>query len=82
MAFELKAELFIGRKEGTIVLPDDGQVSRRHACIRKTGDAVTVEDLGSTNGTELNGRKLAPHQPEAAYAGDIIALGDTQIKLL
>ncbi|MCD6282149.1 FHA domain-containing protein [bacterium] len=82
MAFELKAELFIGRKEGIIVLPDDGRVSRRHACIRKTGDAVTVEDLGSTNGTELNGRKLAPHQPEAAYAGDIIALGDTQIKLL
>jgi pSer/pThr/pTyr-binding forkhead associated (FHA) protein len=57
-------------------------VSRQHLVIRRVGDSVEVEDLGSTNGTELNGRKLTPHQPEAAGAGDIIALGDTKIKLL
>jgi VWFA-related protein len=82
MSFELKAELVVGRKEGIILLPEDRQVSRQHLVIRRVGDSVEVEDLGSTNGTELNGRKLTPHQPEAAGAGDIIALGDTKIKLL
>jgi pSer/pThr/pTyr-binding forkhead associated (FHA) protein len=82
MAFELKAELVIGRKEGMIVLPEDHEVSRQHLIIRKLGDRVEVEDLGSTNGSELNGHKLAPHQPEPAHAGDLIKLGATMIKLL
>jgi len=82
MSFELKAELVVGRKEGAILLPEDRQVSRQHLVIRRKGDLVEVEDLGSTNGTELNGRRLAPHQPETAGAGDIIALGESQIKLL
>lgn len=82
VAFELKAEVVVGRKEGSVLLPEDRQVSRQHLVIRRLGDRVEVEDLGSTNGTELNGRKLAPHQPEAAGAGDLISLGDTKIKLL
>jgi Ca-activated chloride channel family protein len=82
MAFELKAELTIGRKEGLIVLPEDHEVSRLHLVIRKMGDNVEVEDLGSTNGSELNGHKLAPHQPEPVHAGDLIKLGGTMIKLL
>ncbi len=82
MAFELKAELTIGRRDGLIVLPEDHEVSRQHLIIRKLGDRVEVEDLGSTNGSELNGHKLAPNQPEPAHAGDLIKLGGTMIKLL
>ena len=82
LSFELKAELVIGRKEGVIVLPEDRQVSRKHLVIRKSADAVEVEDLGSTNGSELNGHRLTPHQPEAAFSGDLITLGETTLKLL
>jgi len=54
---------------------DDG-VSRRHAEVRQEGDNMYVVDLGSTNGTILNGELLAPNQPARLMRGDRIRIGE------
>jgi len=50
-------------------------ISRRHARIIKQGSLVAVEDLGSANGTFVNGKKLAPYLPEMINDGDILQFG-------
>jgi Protein of unknown function (DUF3662)/FHA domain len=57
--------------EADIRLPDTG-VSRKHADVQLHGNTVVVEDLGSTNGTLVNGRRVA-HQDLAD--GDVIRVG-------
>ena len=56
-------------------------VSREHACIIQRNDAVEVEDLGSTNGTLLNGERLIPYIPKPLRDGDQLRLGKLQIKV-
>jgi VWFA-related protein len=65
----------IGRSEGSIVLGADGQVSRRHCVIVLALHGATAADLGSTNGTRLNGAPLQPGLAQPAHAGDELALG-------
>lgn len=81
-----KRELTIGRPDAQIdVLPDiavewDDAVSRNHARILHKEDGDYAEDTGSTNGTTINGRKIAPNAPELLSNGDIIEIGEsTQI---
>jgi hypothetical protein len=50
-------------------------VSREHVAITKDGNLLQIEDLGSTNGTYLNGMKLFPHQPRMLRDGDELCLG-------
>ena len=57
-----KPELTIGRNPGNDILIDNVGVSRRHAVIRISGDLVVVEDLGSANGTFVNGQKITKHE--------------------
>ena len=56
-------------------------VSRRHACIYRRGNDVAVEDLGSINGTLLNGKRLAPYIPEPLKDGDQLQLGKLLIEV-
>ncbi|MFO1082769.1 MAG: adenylate/guanylate cyclase domain-containing protein [Reyranellaceae bacterium] len=51
-------------------------VSRRHARLVLAGDALQVEDLGSTNGTSLDGGLLRANEPAALHAGARLKLGD------
>ena len=53
-------QVVVGRDPGAadIVLDQDGDVSRRHARFSPAGAGLTVEDLGSTNGTFVNGHRL------------------------
>ena len=57
-----KGELTIGRNPGNDILIENAGVSRRHAVLKWSGDRATVEDLGSANGTFLNGRKVSRHE--------------------
>lgn len=66
----------IGRDRRCDVVLDDPRVSRRHAEVRLRLGRFTLADLGSTNGTRLNGRPVS----EAALAdGDLVAIGPATI---
>ncbi len=56
-------------------------VSREHAAIFGRGSAIMVEDLGSTNGTLLNGERLDPYMPEPLQHGDQLQLGQLLIEV-
>lgn len=50
-------------------------ISRVHAVIRRTQRGVFIEDLGSSNGSQLNGERLAVHMPTQVTSGDRLTLG-------
>jgi pSer/pThr/pTyr-binding forkhead associated (FHA) protein len=56
-------------------------VSRLHACIFQREHTVVVEDLGSVNGTRLNGRRLAPYMPVPIKNHDQLELGKLPIQI-
>lgn len=66
----------IGRLPGSTVVLDDPNVSRRHAEIRRQGPDAVLVDLGSTNGTVVNGVAVSSHRLEH---GDRIKLGNTTL---
>ena len=68
----------IGRGEENEVQIDDLKVSRFHAEIHMAGEELDVVDLGSTNGTFLNGERLPPHQPKRLSAGEEVIFGKTK----
>ena len=80
MEFPLGTEVTVGRAGGcAILLPDDSFVSQLHARVfRRDGD-IYVEDLGSTNGTFLNGRKVS--SPVSIRKGDKVQFGRTTVEV-
>ena len=68
-----------------IDLTEDGGfekgVSRRHARILRRENDVFLEDLGSTNGTFINGEKISPFHTEMIIDGDSVRLGNLQIEV-
>ena len=56
-------------------------VSRTHAMIRPTPDQLLLSDLGSTNGTLLNGLKLRPGRTENLTDQSVISLGKLHLKV-
>lgn len=56
-------------------------VSRRHAGIFRQGMEVVVADLGSVNGTFINGKRLDPYLPEALKDSDLLQLGKLLIEV-
>jgi hypothetical protein len=66
----------IGRSSECDITLADSNVSRRHAEIRRIGDGYSLVDLGSTNGTEVNGQRI---QETALMSGDVISVGTTEI---
>jgi pSer/pThr/pTyr-binding forkhead associated (FHA) protein len=71
----LEGDVTIGR-EGCDVVLADPEVSRRHAMLRRTANGAVVEDLGSTNGTFVNGERIQGVRDLAD--GDVIAFGNTE----
>lgn len=68
-----EGENVIGRDPEARVWLDEAGVSRRHACITIAGNEVQLEDLGSKNGTTIDGKKLKA--PVALDDGDRIVFG-------
>jgi molecular chaperone DnaK (HSP70) len=68
----------IGRGEGNDLQLNDLKASRFHAELNSDGENLAVVDLGSTNGTFINGKRLLPYQPETLAAGDEIIFGKTK----
>jgi hypothetical protein len=85
IALEAGADLLVGRKDNQRgIYPDvdlgldggyDAGVSRRHAIIASQGGSFALEDLGSANGTFVNGRRLQPETPAPIRHGDELKFG-------
>jgi hypothetical protein len=78
--FELdSSQLTVGRGgQNDVRLGDDEYASARHARVEPRQDGVWVQDLGSTNGTYLNGTRL--ERPRRLSNGDIIRVGETDLR--
>jgi pSer/pThr/pTyr-binding forkhead associated (FHA) protein len=73
--FPLEAsEISIGRDNSNIVAINDAEISRKHAKMEMRGTAYVLTDLGSTNGTFINGTRLSGTQ--VLNPGDTVAFGE------
>jgi pSer/pThr/pTyr-binding forkhead associated (FHA) protein len=73
------AQLTIGRgRRNDIAISTDDYASARHARFEPRQDGVWVQDLGSTNGTYLNGTRL--DRPRRLTRGDIVRVGETDLR--
>ncbi len=85
-------EFTLGRiSEGQPIMPDidlspyqayTRGVSRLHAVLKREASHVFLMDLGSSNGTFVNGKRLSPNVDHAISNGDVIALGKLKIQIL
>jgi pSer/pThr/pTyr-binding forkhead associated (FHA) protein len=69
----------IGRSPGADIVIGDDFVSGRHARVSLAGNDAVLEDLGSTNGTVLNGKAIT--SPQTLRPGDTIDVGAVRIKV-
>src|SRR5258707_454354 len=69
-------DVTFGRSRGATVTVDSEKVSRMHARVRRTGDVIEVEDLGSRNGTKLNGDRI--DSVRKIGSGDELIIGPIQ----
>ncbi len=87
-----RREFSLGRvSEGQPIMPDidltpynafDSGVSRLHAVLKKTKNKIVIMDLGSSNGTCVNGIRLAPQVEHVLAHGDTIHLGKLKLQIL
>jgi FHA domain-containing protein len=87
-----RREYTLGRaSEGQPIMPDidlsphkayEHGVSRLHAVIKKQNNRIIIMDLGSSNGTYLNGVRLMPNIENPLVNGDMIALGKMKMQIL
>jgi pSer/pThr/pTyr-binding forkhead associated (FHA) protein len=85
-------EFTLGRVSGNQpILPDldltpysayESGVSRLHATIKIEKPGISVTDLGSANGTRVNGKKIPPHTPQLLENGDILTMGKFKVQVL
>ena len=75
---ELVDELVVGRENADLTVADE-EVSRRHLAMRPHEDGVELEDLGSTNGTFVDGARLAA--VVVVSSGARVVLGETELEI-
>jgi predicted component of type VI protein secretion system len=73
------SSMVMGREPTNAIVISDPEISRQHTRIIPQGQGYLVEDLGSTNGTYVNGRRLMAATP--LQHGDLVGLGET-VKLI
>lgn len=73
-------QMVVGRAADADLSIPDTSVSRRHLEVRKVGHGWVVSDLGSGNGTDLNGVRITEESP--LRNGDVLTLGDTQLSFV
>jgi hypothetical protein len=74
--FDVENEVVIGREDTDLTI-DDVELSRRHAVVRRHASRLQVEDLGSTNGTYVDGTRI--EEPTILGGGAEIRLGVTKL---
>jgi FHA domain len=76
--FDLSDGALMGRADSAEIRVDDPFASSAHARIFPRGEFIYLEDMGSTNGTYLNGRKVA--STERLKMADVIRIGDSEYR--
>jgi len=76
--FDLHGDAIIGRIDAGIMLDDD-EVSRYHAIVRVGDGSADITDLGSTNGTFVDGRRLTGRA--ALVDGSVVQVGQTELRV-
>jgi len=76
--FDVSAGARLGRAAGSDVHIDDSYASAAHARIYPRAGRVYIEDLGSTNGTFINGRQIT--RPIPLEVNDTVRIGDTELR--
>ncbi|HBF38313.1 MAG TPA: hypothetical protein DDW50_13445 [Firmicutes bacterium] len=72
-------EIRVGRHPENLILLRDPKASRFHAIIYRKGPRLILEDLGSTNGTRVNGEIVS--KKRTLFTGDLIKIGETLIRV-
>jgi hypothetical protein len=75
--FPLEGTSRVGRSDASEIVLNDPSVSRTHAVIELSGEQARLRDLGSTNGTFLNGRRV---ETERLQDGDELRFGNTRMR--
>jgi YD repeat-containing protein len=75
--FLIGEALELGREPDNDAMLPDPKVSRHHARIRRDGERYVLADLGSSNGTFVNGERV--NAPASLEDGDVILLGDVEL---
>ena len=75
----VRGPVIVGRSPGADIVIGAGYVSARHARFSLMGQNLFVEDLGSKNGTAVNGRPV--HDPVALRNKDLVTIGDVDIRV-
>ena len=79
LVLTIVAPLEIGRDCGGLLL-GDAAISRRHLLLRPLNGSVEVSDIGSLNGSSVDGRRL--DEPHRLRAGEVVRFGDCSLSLL
>jgi len=87
-SFDVALDKLMGQSQGMVIGRAAGQcdlvvahatVSRRHAKLSFAGEALQIEDLGSTNGTALNGAPIKAGNAAPLHPGDTVRVGDVDL---
>jgi len=76
------SSVIAGNSDAVDIKLENRFVSRRHFQVRFESDVFYISDLGSTNGTYLNGNKLSPNEDHILRDGDMIGLGVDEVILI
>lgn len=78
--FSIGAVASFGRELDNDVVLQDPTISARHAIVLGRDGGWWIEDLGSTNGSWVGGRRVAPGTPAVVRSGDVIQLGGVRLR--
>jgi pSer/pThr/pTyr-binding forkhead associated (FHA) protein len=78
--YPVQGKLIVGRQAPATVVLDDDSVSRKHAEVEQTPEGAVLRDLGSANGTLINGEPMGT-QPLVLQPGDIITFGMVEVEV-
>jgi pSer/pThr/pTyr-binding forkhead associated (FHA) protein len=78
-SFDIGEELIIGRGDKCHIVLDDPYVSTVHARVFPKDETTMVEDMGSTNGTYLNRKRISA--PTEVHKGDLVKIGKTVLEV-
>jgi hypothetical protein len=78
-AFAKPGPVTLGRSDTTDLTISDKSVSKRHCLFEAAPEGVRLQDLGSTNGTSVDGEALAPNTPRVLKGGELVDIGSFEL---